>query len=49
MSSAREALIESVKLGDVPPDRIQVTDVEGNEVAIVPLTEVLKAAKGRDK
>jgi hypothetical protein len=42
MSSAREALAEAVKFGDTPPDIIQVTDSEGNEVAIVPLLEVLQ-------
>jgi hypothetical protein len=41
----REALIEAVKVGDVPPDDIQVTDSEGHEVAIVPLTEVLQAVR----
>jgi hypothetical protein len=45
MSSAREALAEAVKFGDTPPDIIQVTDSEGNEVAIVPLMEVLQTAK----
>jgi hypothetical protein len=45
LSSAREALIEAVKFGDIPPDQIQVTDCEGNEVAIVTLTEVLQATK----
>jgi hypothetical protein len=44
MSSAREALAEAVKFGDTPPDIIQVTDSEGNEVAIVPLMQVLQAA-----
>jgi len=42
MSSAREALAEAVKFGDTPPDIIQVTDSEGNEVAIVPLLDVLQ-------
>jgi hypothetical protein len=32
-----------VKFGDTPPDIIQVTDSEGNEVAIVPLLDVLQA------
>jgi hypothetical protein len=45
LATAREALLEAVKVGDVPPDHIQVTDSEGNEVAIVPLTEVLQAAR----
>jgi hypothetical protein len=45
MSSAREALAEAAKFGDTPPDIIQVTDSEGNEVAIVPLMEVLQTAK----
>jgi hypothetical protein len=44
MSSAREALAEAVKFGDTPPDIIQVTDSAGNEVAIVPLMQVLHAA-----
>jgi hypothetical protein len=47
MSSAREALAEAVKFGDTPPDIIQVTDSEGNEVAVVPLMEVLQTAKKR--
>jgi hypothetical protein len=47
MSSAREALLEAVKFGDTPPDSIQVTDSEGNEVAVVPLMEVLQTAKER--
>jgi hypothetical protein len=47
MSSAREALAEALKFGDTPPDIIQVTDREGNEVAIVPLMEVLQTAKKR--
>jgi hypothetical protein len=45
VSSAREALAEAAKFGDTPPDIIQVTDSEGNEVAIVPLMEVLQTAK----
>jgi hypothetical protein len=45
MSSAREALAEALKFGDTPPDIIQITDSEGNEVAIVPLMEVLRTAK----
>lgn len=45
MSSAREALVEAVRFGDIPPDQIQVTDSEGNEVALVPLTAVLRAAR----
>jgi hypothetical protein len=28
LATAREALIEAVKVGDVPPDHIQVTDSE---------------------
>jgi hypothetical protein len=47
VSSAREALAEAVKFGDTPTDIIQVTDSEGNEVAIVPLMEVLQTAKKR--
>ena len=45
LATAREALLEAVKVGDVPPDHIQITDSKGNEVAIVPLTEVLQAAR----
>jgi hypothetical protein len=45
LTTAREALIEAVKVGDVPPDYIQVTDSQGNEVAIVPLTVVLQAVR----
>jgi hypothetical protein len=45
LETAREALLEALKVGDVPPDHIQVTDSEGNEVAIVPLTEVLQALR----
>jgi hypothetical protein len=33
--SAREALIEAVKSGDIAPDCIQVTDNEGREVLTV--------------
>jgi hypothetical protein len=44
-ASARETLIEAVKTRDIPPDCIQVTDSEGNEVTIVPVTDVLKAAR----
>jgi hypothetical protein len=29
LATAQEALIEAVKVGDVPPDHIQVTDSEG--------------------
>jgi hypothetical protein len=47
MSSAREALAEAVKFGDTPPDIIQVTDSEGNEVAVVTLMEVLQTVKKR--
>ena len=45
LATALEALLEAVKVGDVPPDHIQITDSKGNEVAIVPLTEVLQAAR----
>jgi hypothetical protein len=41
MSSAQEALIEAIKFGDTPPDLIQITDADGTELAIVPLTAVL--------
>jgi hypothetical protein len=47
MSSAREALVEAVKFGDKPPDQIQITDSEGNEVGIVPLTQILQDARKR--
>ena len=40
-SSAQEALIEALKSGDTPPDLIQITDADGTELAIVPLTAVL--------
>ncbi|MGA2995858.1 DUF6894 family protein [Bradyrhizobium sp.] len=39
--SAREALIEAVKTGDVAPDYIQVTDSDGNEVATIFLDRLL--------
>jgi hypothetical protein len=42
LSSAREVLAEAVKFGYTPPDVIQVTDSEGNEVAIVSLLDVLQ-------
>jgi hypothetical protein len=47
MTTAREALLEAVKFGDTPPDHIQVTDCGGNEVAIVPLMDVMQAAGKR--
>jgi Domain of unknown function (DUF6894) len=40
--SAREALIEAVKTGDIAPDCIQVTDSEGHEVATVFLEDLLR-------
>jgi hypothetical protein len=49
LATAREALLEALKIGDVPPDLIQVTDSEGNEVAIVPLTEVVLQAARKDR
>jgi hypothetical protein len=39
--SAREALIEAVRTGDTAPDCIQVTDVEGREVATIFLEDLL--------
>jgi hypothetical protein len=45
LTTAREGLLEAVKLGDTPPDHIQVTDSEENEVAIVPLMDVVQARK----
>jgi hypothetical protein len=42
---SRYSLLEAVKLGDTPPDHIQVTDSEENEVAIVPLMDVVQARK----
>ena len=40
--SAREALIEAVKTGDVAPDYIQVTDSDGHEVTTVFLDRLLR-------
>ena len=42
VSSVREALSEAVKVGDTPPDHIEVTDGQEREVLIVPLVDVLK-------
>src|ERR1700721_3884986 len=39
--SAREALLEAVKNGDIAPDCIQVTDSEGREVVTVFLEDLL--------
>jgi hypothetical protein len=39
--TAREALIEAVKTGDVAPDCILVTDGEGHEVTTVLLQDLL--------
>jgi hypothetical protein len=41
-TSAREALIEALKSGDVPPDDIQVTDSEGRVVITVALDDVIR-------
>ena len=41
--SAREALIEAVRIGDTAPDCILVTDDKGNEVATVFLKDMLDA------
>ena len=41
--SAREALIEAVRMGDTAPDCILVTDGEGREVATVFLKNLLDA------
>jgi hypothetical protein len=43
--SAREALIEAVKTGDVTPDCIQVTDDEGREVLTVFLENLLDGGR----
>jgi hypothetical protein len=40
-TTARETLIEAVKTGDTPPDGIQITDGQGQEVGIVPLQDLL--------
>jgi hypothetical protein len=40
--SAREALVEAVKTGDIAPDCIQVTDNDGYEVAAVFLEDLLR-------
>ncbi len=42
LNSARETLLEAVKIRDVPPDRIQVTDRDGHEVMTVFLAELLR-------
>jgi hypothetical protein len=39
-ASAREALLEAVKFGEVPPDDIQVTDSEGHVVITVALDDI---------
>jgi hypothetical protein len=41
-ASARETLIEAVKTHDVPPDAIHVTDSDGQEVATIFLSGLLK-------
>jgi hypothetical protein len=40
--SAREALVEAVKTGDIAPDCILITDDEGREVGVVPLQDLLQ-------
>jgi hypothetical protein len=42
MSSAREALLEAVKTGDVPPDDIQVTDSRCKIVMTIALDDLIK-------
>lgn len=41
-SSAREALIEALKSGDVPPNDIQVTDSDGKIVMTVALDDLVR-------
>lgn len=45
--TAREALIEAVKTGDLAPDCILVTDGEGREVATVLLQDLLQRSVQR--
>ena len=45
--TAREALVEAVKTGDVAPDCILVTDGEGREVATVMLKDLLRCVAKR--
>jgi hypothetical protein len=42
IASAREALLEAVKMKDTPPDRIQVTDSQGREVMTVLTSDLLR-------
>jgi hypothetical protein len=41
-ASAREALLEAVKMKDTPPDFIQVTDSQGREVMTVLTSDLLR-------
>jgi hypothetical protein len=41
-SSAREALVEAVKSGDVPPRDIQVTDSDGKVIMTVVLDDLIR-------
>ena len=45
-SSAREALIEALKSGDVPPNDIQVTDSDGKIVMTIALDDVIRRSRG---
>ena len=45
LTSAQETLVEAVKFGDTPPDHIQITDGDGREVGIVPLSAAVPLAK----
>jgi hypothetical protein len=42
IASARETLIEAVKTKDTPPDCIQVTDCDGQEVLTIFLADLLQ-------
>jgi hypothetical protein len=42
IASAREALLEAVKMKDTPPDCIQVTDSQGREVMKVLTSDLLR-------
>jgi hypothetical protein len=42
IASARETLIEAVKTQDTPPDCIQVTDSDGQEVVTIFLADLLR-------
>jgi hypothetical protein len=42
IASARETLIEAVKTQDTPPDCIQVTDSDGQQVVTIFLADLLR-------